>query len=183
MIKELIEDVKSLKPWLTQWLFYRRHALRLKLAIRLANMKQKAWNKQYFVILSAENKLISLNSDEIDSLRKTKVYPAKQMKKVAAKILQKQDEAVQKLTYELRHAGKSEERRELNAAIIDIKEANKKLILRLSRLTVLPKHIDGLTVRRTSFYYTAYGENNKMTQQQMLEARSRYITYAKKYLK
>lgn len=183
MIKEIIEDLKSLKNWFKQYWFYRRHALRLKLAIRLANMKQKAFNKQYFVVLSSQDKLISLNEDEIDRLRKKRVYSPKQMKEISKKILSEQEKVVRVLERGLFNCETDEERRRFNSDIIDIRYRDKNLIQRLSRLTVLPKHIDGLHIRRTAFYYTSYGANNKMTPQQLLEARNRYFTYAKKYMK
>jgi hypothetical protein len=182
MIKAIISDLKKLKQWAKQYLFYRKHALRLKLAIKLADMKQKAFNKQYFVVLSSNNKLISLNEAEVNTLKKTKTYGPKSMKRIASNIKKKESEVIAKLEYELAHCSDPEERRELNAAIIDIKQSNKNLILRLSRLTVLPKTMDGLRIRRTAFYYTKYSANNSMTPQQRLEARERYMLYAKKFL-
>ena len=44
--------------------------VRLNMAIRLADAKQKAYNKRYFVIPDAYNRLQVFNSDELKKLRK-----------------------------------------------------------------------------------------------------------------
>lgn len=181
MIKEFLYDIKSFIKWLKTYLFYRKHAIRLNLAIRLANIKQAAFNKQYFVILSSHDKLISINEKEINYLRNKKVYSAKQLKGITRKILLEQEDEIRKLKYDLIHCQTDEERRKINSSIIDIQHHNRSNISRLSKLTLLPKHIDGMTIRKTAFYYTTYGANNAMTPKQRQESKARYLVYAKKY--
>lgn len=181
MIKQIISDIKAFIEWVKTYLFYRKHAIKLKLAIKLANIKQSAYNKQYFVILSSQNKLISINEKEINYLRSKKVYSHKQMKNITKRVLSKQDEEVRKLKYDLYNCRTGDERRETNSAIIDIQHQNRDLIQRLSKLTILPKHVDGMTIRKTAFYYTPYSANNTMSREQRHEAKARYLSYAKKY--
>jgi len=72
------DDFKELSVWLHNWFFYRRHAIKLRLAIALANMKQKAFNKRYFVVLAETtkgDKLVSINNKEFDALKRKRWLP------------------------------------------------------------------------------------------------------------
>ncbi len=120
MFKILLADIIETINWWRKYTHTKRHAFKLKLAIKLADMKQTAFNKQYFVILTSGNKLIAINNNDVKMLK---------------------------------------------------------------RNNLLDKKMDGMKLRRLSFYYTAYGQNNKMSKQEQIEAKHRYITYARKYLK
>ena len=43
---------KEFRIWFLNWLFYRRHAIKMSLAIKLADIKQRAFNKQFHVMLT-----------------------------------------------------------------------------------------------------------------------------------
>jgi len=78
MIREISSDFREYKAWLSNWLFCRRHAFKMSLAIRLADMKQKAFNKRYFIMLmetSHGDKLVSFNNNEFDSMKRKKWLP------------------------------------------------------------------------------------------------------------
>jgi hypothetical protein len=120
MLKLIIEDFKEYKALIKEWFFYRRHALKLKLAIRLADIKQAAFNKQFFVILSPTDKLVAINNTDVRMLKKMKL---------------------------------------------------------------MSRSIDGMELRRKSFYYTLGSANNKMSTEELQAAKERYFRYAKKYLK
>lgn len=120
MFKVILSDIKDTINWWRKYTHTKRHAFKLKLAIRLADMKQSAFNKQYFVVLTPGNKLIAINNNDVKMLK---------------------------------------------------------------RNNLLDKRMDGMKLRKMSFYYTAFGQNNKMSKQEQLEAKHRYITYARKYLK
>jgi hypothetical protein len=67
MFKEIINDFKEFRLWLLNYLFYRRHSIKLKLAVALADIKQKAFNKRYFVVLIEtpdRDRLVSINNNE-----------------------------------------------------------------------------------------------------------------------
>ncbi|MDR1089934.1 MAG: hypothetical protein LBL79_02570 [Prevotella sp.] len=78
MFKDIVSDFKEYRIWLLNWLFYRRHAIKMNLAIRLADMKQKAFNKQFHVLLMglpSGDKLVSVTRDEITKLKRKKWLP------------------------------------------------------------------------------------------------------------
>jgi hypothetical protein len=55
-----------------------RHSLRMKLAISLADMKQKAFNKRYFIMLmetTKGEKLVSINRDDLLRIKRKKWLP------------------------------------------------------------------------------------------------------------
>jgi hypothetical protein len=60
--------------WLRDFLFYYRHSVKLKLAVMLADMKQKAFNKRYFVVLvetpQGEDRLVSINNNEFKAFKR-----------------------------------------------------------------------------------------------------------------
>jgi hypothetical protein len=78
MFKEIISDFKEYKAWIQNWMFYRRHAIKMSLAIRLADIKQKAYNKQYHVMileLPKGDSLVSVNRDDIQMFKRKKWLP------------------------------------------------------------------------------------------------------------
>lgn len=81
MILQIVRsDFREFGIWLHNWLVYRRQSFKMGLAIRLADMKQKAWNKQYHVMLlelSDGEKLVSVNNEDINRLRRKKWLPKK----------------------------------------------------------------------------------------------------------
>lgn len=91
-------DFYEYRIGLANWFFYKRHSMKMSLAIRLADMKQQAFNKQYHVMLlelpvkekvkvKAEgkkhtiervrltNKLVSVNRDDIKRFKRKKWLP------------------------------------------------------------------------------------------------------------
>ncbi|WP_143569590.1 hypothetical protein [Tannerella forsythia] len=62
--------------YMKQYLDYAHHAFRLHLAIRMADIKQKAYNRQYFVmpieISNGKGKLVSVSRKEAVKLRRMK---------------------------------------------------------------------------------------------------------------
>ena len=78
MFKEIIQDYKEFRVWFGNWLFYKRQGVKMNLAIRLADVKQKAFNKQYHIMLlclPAGEKLVSVNRDDIERLKRKKWLP------------------------------------------------------------------------------------------------------------
>ena len=75
MFKEIIQDYKEFRVWFGNWLFYKRQGVKMNLAIRLADVKQKAFNKQYHIMLlelPVGEKLVSLNRDDIERMKRKK---------------------------------------------------------------------------------------------------------------
>jgi hypothetical protein len=63
---------------MANWMFYHRYAIKMSLAIRLSDIKQKAFNKQFHVMLmelSSGDRLVSVNRDEINKLKRKKWLP------------------------------------------------------------------------------------------------------------
>jgi hypothetical protein len=78
MFKEIISDFREYKVWIQDWVFYRRHAIKMGLAIRLADIKQQAYNRQYHVMLISLPKgdsLVSVSRNDILSLKRKKWLP------------------------------------------------------------------------------------------------------------
>ena len=120
MLKLIIADFKEYYSVFKEWVYFKRHALKLKVAMKFADIKQAAFNKQFFVVLAGSGKLVAVNNDDVK---------------------------------------------------------------RLKKLKMLPKHMDGITLRRMSFYYTSASKNNTMSSEELADAKDRYFKYAKKYLK
>jgi hypothetical protein len=80
MFREIISDFKEFRFWLRNYMFYRRHAIKLKLAIMLADIKQKAFNKRYFVVLieaQGRDRLVSINNAEFKIFKRRGWLPRK----------------------------------------------------------------------------------------------------------
>lgn len=179
MFKTIKKDLAAAIKWIREYLFHKRHSIRLSLAIKLADMKQKGWNKQYFVIFSQTDKLISLNNDEIERMKRLPRYTREQRKKIESIL----NDNIEKREAELRAAGKTHE--EIRNEIYDLKIIRERTIKRIRQMRLLPKNLDGIKLRKTAFYYTPLSKNNDpgMTAEERKEARLRYMTYAKKYMK
>lgn len=178
MLKIIISDFKELIQWIRNYLFHRRHAIRLRLAIKLADMKQKAWNKQYFVILSPSDKLISINNLEVERLKRLPRYNRAQLRSIEKSLLLKEEEAKKEMI-------KDEMNQEyIEESLCDMRIIREKTIARLRKMKLLPKNLDGIKLRQMAFYYTPLSKNNDpgMSQEDRQEAKKRYMTYAKKYL-
>lgn len=65
--------------YMKQYLDYAHHVFRLHLAIRMADIKQKAYNRRYFVmpieISNGKGKLVSVSRKEAVKLRRMKWLP------------------------------------------------------------------------------------------------------------
>jgi len=78
MFKEIIQDFKEYGIFLKKWIFYKRHSIKMSLAIRLADIKQKAFNRQYHVMLIAlpsGDRLTSINREDVKILVRKKWLP------------------------------------------------------------------------------------------------------------
>ena len=120
MLKLIAADFKEYYSLFKEWIYFKRHALKLKVAMKFADIKQAAFNKQFFVVMAGNGKLIAVNNDDVK---------------------------------------------------------------RLKRLKMMDKRMDGMKLRKLSFYYTPASKNNTMTTEELADAKDRYMQYAKKYLK
>ena len=80
MLRGIISDIREFWVWLCNWLFYRRQSFKMGLAIRLADIKQMAFNKQYHVMILAlpsGEKLVSVNNRDIERMKRKKWLPKK----------------------------------------------------------------------------------------------------------
>jgi len=78
MVKEIVQDFREYGVWFGNWLFFKRQSVKMNLAIRLADVKQKAFNKQYHIMLlclPTGEKLVSVNRDDIMRLKRKKWLP------------------------------------------------------------------------------------------------------------
>jgi len=78
MFKEIIQDFKEYYVWLSNWSFYKRQSIKMSLAIRLADIKQKAFNKQYHIMilsLPQGEKLVSVSKSDIQIMIRKKWLP------------------------------------------------------------------------------------------------------------
>ncbi len=80
ILKILRSDIKEAVVALRNWLFFRRQSFKMGLAIRLADMKQRAWNKQYHVMLVElpdGERLVSVNNQDINRFKRKRWLPKK----------------------------------------------------------------------------------------------------------
>jgi hypothetical protein len=78
MFKEITQDCKEFFIYLNNWIFYKRQSIKMELSIRLADVKQKAFNKQYHILLLSLpkcEKLVSVNRDDIIRMKRKKWLP------------------------------------------------------------------------------------------------------------
>jgi len=78
MLKEIVSDFKEFHVWFSNWLFYRRQSIKMNLAIKLADIKQKAFNRQYHIMLLSlpkGDKLVSVNRNDIENFKRKKWLP------------------------------------------------------------------------------------------------------------
>jgi hypothetical protein len=76
----MVEDLRFnyLIHWTKEWFFLWRQSLKMGLAIRLADIKQKAYNKQYHIMilnLPKGEKLLSVSRTDIMRLKHKKWLP------------------------------------------------------------------------------------------------------------
>jgi len=68
-------DFREYNHLINKWLFFRRHALKLNLAIRVADMKQQALNKQVTVILNSKRKFEWWTNTDFKKAKREKRIP------------------------------------------------------------------------------------------------------------
>lgn len=71
-------DIRELKVFLFNWFTYRRQSFKMSLAMKMADIKQKAWNKQYHVVLlelPTEDKLVTINREDFFRFKRKKWLP------------------------------------------------------------------------------------------------------------
>ena len=62
--------MKQVILFIQNWWFLKKKSIQLSAAIKLCNLKQKAFNRRYFVIFDHNDKLISLCRDDIKQLKR-----------------------------------------------------------------------------------------------------------------
>ncbi len=67
---KLIETVKTI-------LFLKKQSFRLWIAIKLADAKQAAYNKRFYVIDDWKGRLVTISRDDLNKLKRMKVYDKK----------------------------------------------------------------------------------------------------------
>ena len=75
---EIKSDIKELKGWLSSMYTLWRKSVRLRLAIRMADMKQKAFNRRYYIMLMefrGAERLVSVSRDDINRFKRKKWLP------------------------------------------------------------------------------------------------------------
>jgi len=78
MLKEILSDLKEFGVWISNWFFYRRQSIKMTLAIKLADIKQKAFNRQYHIMLLSlpkGDKLVSVCRADIENFKRKKWLP------------------------------------------------------------------------------------------------------------
>lgn len=69
---------KELITWVVEWFVYWKLALKMTMAIKLADIKQRAFNRQYHIMLLATktgDKLVSVSRDDVLRLKRKKWLP------------------------------------------------------------------------------------------------------------
>lgn len=78
MFKEIVEDYREFWAWLKDWSFYKRQSVKMSLAIRLADIKQRAFNRQFHIMLlelPSGEKLVSVTRDDVERLKRNRCLP------------------------------------------------------------------------------------------------------------
>jgi hypothetical protein len=79
LLKAIAGDFIYLGRWLWAYLYLKRKSIEMRLAIALADIKQKAWNKQYHVLLKKDidgkERLVSVCEYDIKVLARRKWLP------------------------------------------------------------------------------------------------------------
>jgi hypothetical protein len=170
MFKAIIQDFKEYKLHFNEWLFLRRFTLKLWTARKLADMKQRAFNKQYFVILASNNRLIAINNVEVERLKRTPVYSKAQISKISDSLNLLKIQEINKA-------------KNMYSSTKDIETRYEKIIQDLPKQRLLDKRMDGIKLRKQAFYYTPISKNNSMSAFEIYEGKEKYLLYARKYMK
>jgi hypothetical protein len=78
LIKSLKEEWLDLSRFVRGWWIYHRQSVKMGYAIRLADLKQRAYNKQYHVLMFSMNgkqKVVTCNNRDINRFRRMKLLP------------------------------------------------------------------------------------------------------------
>lgn len=75
MLKEIISDFREYKIWIREYLQVRRYAIRFTLARHMADMMQKAMNKQISVVLNSNKRFEYWTSDTLKRRKKEGSVP------------------------------------------------------------------------------------------------------------
>ena len=166
-----VQDFNEFSKWIKDYTHRKRHALRLTLAIKLADMKQQAYNKRYFVILSSNDKLISVHNNDIDWMKRTRRYSPAQLRKIRQVL-------IDNIETQRKEGSTPDE-------LYTLSIIQERTLLSMKRERLLPKNVDSIKLKKAAFYYTPLTRNNDetMTMAERLDAKKRYQIYAKKYLR
>ena len=132
-------------------------------------MKQRAYNKRYLSFFLRTTTLYQSTITKVERLKRMRRYSEDQLKKISKSFKEN-----------LGCNERSEARGVRYANFL-----NERTLIGLRREKLLPKNLDTIKLKKTSFYYTPLSRNNdeSMTAEERKEAKIRYMTYAKKYLK
>lgn len=76
--KIIRSDLRDLKIFIYNWFVYHRQSFKMSLAMKMADIKQRAWNKQYHVVLlelPVEDKLVTINREDFFRFKRKKWLP------------------------------------------------------------------------------------------------------------
>ncbi len=77
-LQKLLIMLNELYNWFRLWIFYKKQSAKMSLAIKLADIKQRAFNRQYHIMLLATPKgdrLVSVCRSDIEHLKRRKWLP------------------------------------------------------------------------------------------------------------
>jgi len=75
MLKSIINDFKEFYSWLKEFLEVKRYAIKFELARRMADMMQRAMNRQISVIINGNHKFEYWTSDTLKKKKKAGMIP------------------------------------------------------------------------------------------------------------
>lgn len=75
MLKEIINDFKEFRSWLKEFTSVKRYAIKFELARRMADMMQRAMNRQISVVINGNRKFEYWTSDTLKKKKKAGMVP------------------------------------------------------------------------------------------------------------
>ncbi|MDR1372566.1 MAG: hypothetical protein LBJ17_05500 [Dysgonamonadaceae bacterium] len=79
MLKQIIADFIEYRAYVKAWLFFKRKAMQMRMAISLADVKQRAMNRQFHIISvmlpDGQDRLVSVSKRDIAALKRKHWLP------------------------------------------------------------------------------------------------------------
>jgi hypothetical protein len=78
MFDQIRQDFSEFGAWMNGWLYLRRQSVRMRMAISLADLKQRAFNKQYHIAimdLRKGERLVSICRSDFERFKRYKWLP------------------------------------------------------------------------------------------------------------